>query len=325
MMMPINTDNIVHAISSEIQGEELPDDIQYLPPGEHSITASKNGKPADLKLMVTAETAERLQKSYDKITAGDREQVFIDFNHDDKEASGWVTGFYWAGDNAEFGGVRAKVDWTSKGEEALQGKNYRKFSPTFTLNAKGEIDGTTLNAGGLVNRPAFKDITPILAADGEDQKTESQMAEEQEDKKMTGDSDKEKLMSELAEKDEEVKSLKAKIKALEEDKDKDSEVAAKSAVDRAVQEGRIPAKDEEVKAKWVETLKADPSAVSLLDSIPVNPALDRVVNAKRDEAGLLDTNSDAQMRAVNEYKAQNGTSFEEAFNAVRYDRPQLFN
>jgi len=132
-------------------------------------------------------------------------------------------------------------------------------------------------------------------------------------------------MSQLAEKDEEVKSLKAKIAALEEDKDKDSEVAAKSAVDRAVEEGRIPAKDEEVKAKWVNTLKADPSAISLLNSIPVNPALSRVVNAKRDSNKQFATNQEEQMRAVNEYKAQNGTSFEAAFNAVRYDKPELFN
>jgi phage I-like protein len=319
--------NIVHAISSNILGDELPEDIQYLPPGEHSITANKNGKPADLKLTVTALTADRLQASYDKITAGDREQVFIDFNHDDKEASGWVTGFYWAGDDPEAGGVRAKVEWTSKGEEALQGKNYRKFSPTFTLDAKGEIEGTTLNAGGLVNRPAFKDITPILAADGEYQKLNSNMPDQEEKDKLTAGEfpEKDKLMSELADKDEEVKTLRAKIKALEEDKDKDSEVAAKSAVDRAVEEGRIPAKDEEVKAKWVATLKADPSAVSLLDSIPANPALGRMVNAKRQDDGQTGTGSEAQMRAAKEYQSKNGSSFEQAWNATRYDSPNLFN
>ena len=333
MMMPINTDNIVHAISSEIQGEELPDDIQYLPPGEHSITASKNGKPADLKLMVTAETAERLQKSYDKITAGDREQVFIDFNHDDKEASGWVTGFYWAGDNAEFGGVRAKVDWTSKGEEALQGKNYRKFSPTFTLNAKGEIDGTTLNAGGLVNRPAFKDITPIVASDGEYQKTDSNMAEIKEEKikeeVLNQDDSKKKeevsAQEKLAEVKKENETLKAKIKALEDDKKKEQEVAAQAAVDKATEDGRIPPKDEDVKAKWVSILNNDPSAIMALEALPVNPAFQRVVQAKRQEDGEMDTNGEAQMRAAKEYQAKNGSSFEQAWDATRYDRPQLFN
>ena len=119
------TQDIVHAISSIITGDELPEDIQYLPPGTHNITATKNGKPAELTVDVSAKTAEQLQQSFDNITAGDKEQVFIDFNHDDGQASGWVTGFYWAGENPETGGVRAKVEWSKAGEEALQGRNFR--------------------------------------------------------------------------------------------------------------------------------------------------------------------------------------------------------
>ena len=105
------TGSIVHAISTMLPGDELPEDIQYLPPGTHSITATKNGKPAELTVDVGAETADLLQSSFTTITAGDKEQVFIDFNHDDSEASGWITGFYWAGADPEAGGVRAKVEW----------------------------------------------------------------------------------------------------------------------------------------------------------------------------------------------------------------------
>ena len=296
-----NTEDIIHAISSQILGDDLPEDIQYLPPGEHDITATKNNKPAELTLTVTAQTAEKLQKSFDKITAGDREQIFIDFNHDDKEASGWVTGFYWAGDDPEQGGVRAKVEWTSQGKQALEGRNYRKFSPTFTLNAKGEIDGTTLNAGGLVNRPAFKDITPIVASEGDYHKTESQMTEEDKEKKPIASQE-------------------------EEPKKKEQEVAAQSSVDKAVEDGRIAPKDEKVKAKWVSILQNDPSAVMALNALPVNPAFQRVVQAKREEGGSIVPNSDAQMRAAKEYQARNGNcSFEQAWEATRYDNPQLFN
>ena len=328
-----NTEDIIHAISSQILGDDLPEDIQYLPPGEHDITATKNNKPAELTLTVTAQTAEKLQKSFDKITAGDREQIFIDFNHDDKEASGWVTGFYWAGDDPEQGGVRAKVEWTSQGKQALEGRNYRKFSPTFTLNAKGEIDGTTLNAGGLVNRPAFKDITPIVASEGDYHKTESQMTEEDKEKKPIASQEEEPKKKEettatdkLAEKDEEIKSLKDKVKALEDEKKKEQEVAAQSSVDKAVEDGRIAPKDEKVKAKWVSILQNDPSAVMALNALPVNPAFQRVVQAKREEGGSIVPNSDAQMRAAKEYQARNGNcSFEQAWEATRYDNPQLFN
>jgi len=326
------TDGIIHAISSQITGDGLPEDIQYLPPGQHDITATKNGKPAELTLTVTARTADLLQKSFDKITAGDREQIFIDFNHDDKEASAWVTEFYWAGDDPEAGGVRAKVQWTSKGEEALEGRNYRKFSPTFTLNSKGEIDGTTLNAGGLVNRPAFKDITPIVASEGDNYKTDSQMIDEEKDKKPIASQEEEPKKKEetsaqdkLAEKDEEIKSLKAKIKAMEEDKKKEQEVAAQSAVDKAVEDGRIPPKDEKVKAKWVSILEHDPDAVMALNALPVNPAFQRVVQAKRDEGGSIETNHEAQVRATKEIQAKNGMTFDDAWAQARYERPQLFN
>ena len=325
--------DIVHAISTMLPGDELPDDIQYLPPGTHNITATKNGKPAELTVAVGAETAELLQNSFASITAGDKEQVFIDFNHDDSEASGWITGFYWAGADPEAGGVRAKVEWTKAGEEALQGRNFRKFSPTFTLNSKGEIEGTTLNAGGLVNRPAFKDITPIVASDGEYQKTDSNMAEIKEEKTkeeiLSQDDSKKKeevsAQEKLAEVKKENETLKAKIKALENDKEKEQEVAAQAAVDKATEDGRIPPKDEDVKAKWVSILNHDPSAIMALEALPVNPAFQRVVQAKRQEDGEIGTNSEAQMRAAKEYQAKNGSSFEQAWDATRYDRPQLFN
>lgn len=324
--------DIVHAISTLLPDDELPEEIQYLPPGTHSITATKNGKPAELTLEVDAKTADLLQTSYAKITAGDKEQIFIDFNHDDGEASGWITGFYWAGADPEGGGVRAKVEWTSAGKDALQGRNFRKFSPTFTLNSKGEIEGTTLNAGGLVNRPAFKDITPIVASEGDYQKPDSKMAEIKEEKikeeVLSQDDSKKKeevsAQEQLAEVKKENETLKAKIKALEDDKKKEQEVAAQSAVDKATEDGRIPPKDEKVKAKWVSILENDPSAIMALEALPVNPAFQRVVQAKRQEDGAFDTNGEAQMRAAKEYQAKNGSSFEQAWDAIRYESPQLF-
>ena len=325
--------DIVHAISTLLADDELPEEIQYLPPGTHSITATKNGKPAELTLEVDAKTADLLQYSFKRITENDKEQIFIDFNHDDGEASGWITGFYWAGADPEGGGVRAKVEWTAAGQEALQGRNFRKFSPTFTLNSKGEIEGTTLNAGGLVNRPAFKDITPIVASDGEYQKTDSNMAEIIEEKKkeevVSQDDSKKKeevtAQEKLAEVKKENETLKAKIKALEDDKEKEQEVAAQAAVDKATEDGRIPPKDEKVKAKWVSILSSDPSNILALNALPVNPAFQRVVQAKRQEDGSIGTNGEAQMRAAKEYQAKNGSSFEQAWEATRYERPQLFN
>ena len=120
-------------------------------------------------------------------------------------------------------------------------------------------------------------------------------------------------------------TLKAKIKAMEEDKKKEQEVAAQSAVDKATEDGRIPPKDEKVKAKWVSILQTDPSAIMALEALPVNPAFQRVVQAKRDEGGSVETSHEAQVRATKEMQAKNGMNFEDAWAAARYERPQLFN
>ena len=346
------TENIVHAISSLIE-DDMPDNIQYLPPSQHTIHATKNGKPAKLTVEVTQKTADLLQKSFDKITATGIEQVFLDFNHDDGQASAWVKGFYWGGDAPEEGGVRAKVEWTTAGEDALRGKNFRKFSPTFTLNAKGEIDGTTVNAGGLVNRPAFKEITPVIAVEYRDGETVEVDMQENAVKAQEGEEkDKAESMGhvengEMKKKEEEVSSnehydkedevestdaLKDKIKKLEaalneltEEKKERDVAAAKELVDQAVEEGRIPAQNEEVRAKWQDMLIADPSTKDLLLATPVDPAFDRVISAKGPVAGAGALNkAEAQMREVQTYQAKNGCSFEMAWTAVSQEKPELF-
>lgn len=48
---------------------------------------------------------------------------------------------------------------------------------------------------------------------------------------------------------------------------------AKSAVDRAVARGAIPAQDATLKARWQTLCEADPANIELLDSCPGSPAL----------------------------------------------------
>ena len=158
----------------------------------------------------------------------------------------------------------------------------------------------------------------------------AEIIEEEKKKEVIGQEDDSKKKEEvsaqeLAEVKKENETLKAKIKALENDKEKEQEVAAQSAVDKAVEDGRIPPKDEEVKSKWVSILNSDPSNIMALNALPVNPAFQRVVQAKRQGDGTFDTNGEAQMRAAKEYQAKNSSTFEQAWDATRYERPQLFN
>lgn len=51
---------------------------------------------------------------------------------------------------------------------------------------------------------------------------------------------------------------------------------AKKAVDAAVARGALPPKDEQIQAKWLGLIEADPSHAQLLAALPDNPALARV-------------------------------------------------
>lgn len=93
--------------------------------------------------------------------SGEGDHPYFDFNHDDKEASAHPKAVRWAGDDPRQGGIRAQVDWTGAGKRAVLGRDFRRFSPSFYVDEKGEITGIPVNAGGLVNRAAFRRISPV--------------------------------------------------------------------------------------------------------------------------------------------------------------------
>jgi phage I-like protein len=144
-------------------------ELQYMPPGRHRIRASQGGKPLSVEVAVDAQTAVTLQTFLAaRLTAaaeGHDDRPFFDFNHEDREASAWPTEFYWAGDDPQGGGVRARLEWSDAGKRAVEGRTFRRFSPTFHLDASGQITGSEINMGGLVNRAAFKRIAPLFASE----------------------------------------------------------------------------------------------------------------------------------------------------------------
>ena len=164
-------------LSSEIvkDGSELPKDIQYMPPGMHEINASSNGEPINLTVNVDAAAAERLDAFLqEKIAAaenGTSDRPFFDFNHDDREAAAWPTKIYWAGEDLLTGGIRAVVDWSGAGKQAVTDKLFRRFSPTFIPDASGNVLSSDTNMGGLVNRAAFQSIQPLFAKEAKQKET----------------------------------------------------------------------------------------------------------------------------------------------------------
>lgn len=274
---------------------QLPTEIQWMPPGEHTITAFKNGEPTEMKIKVTAAIAERLSSALQtynsKVAAGTEDRPYFDFNHDDAEASAHVLSFSWGGDDPVKGGVRAKVEWTEPGKQALLGRAYRRFSPTFHLSAKGEVIGAPVNMGGLVNKAAFKGIAAIWSRDGGDLKptnkqnqhmaektTEQQLAELTTAVALLTTSLAE-IKAKLGEPDKKIIVLETQVSALTEASKVQAKDFAKGKVAAAVAAGKIPAQNADLIKKWEGMIEVDAKSVELLDHLPVNPALLAIVKA----------------------------------------------
>jgi len=347
---------LIHAIASEISATDvLPNDIQWMPPGEHEGVGSRGGKPHKFKFKIDSTQAARVQRDFlaikAKADAGQEDRPYFDLNHDDREASAHPTEYFWGGDNPASGGIRAKVKWSGAGENAIKGKTYRRFSPTFFLNAGGEVSlihpsgDMAVNQGGLVNRAAFKRIAPIWSKSADaDQDPAAQPT-----KTKTEDETMKSLLSVLAAqgllksadvdegtavtqvtaalteraqavsaKESELTTLKAKAADVEKKYNDLVDAHATSVVDAAITAGRLPGQNAELKAKWVGLIKADPTNASLLPD--PNPALATVI-AKGKGAGDA-ANAAAKdgvhpfMAKVAEYQASHKSTEAFAIEAV---------
>jgi phage I-like protein len=278
-------------------GTDVPAEIQWAPPGRHKITAFKNGEPTEMEIAISQATAQRLaatlQEYRSKSAAGAEDRPYLDFNHDDGEAAAHVLDFFWGGDDPIKGGVRAKVEWTEPGKQAILGRAYRRFSPSFFLDAKGELVGAPVNMGGLVNKAAFKGIQAIWSRDssGDRQPTTKQpnktMAEKTVEQQLaeltaavtalTGTVN--EIKAKQASPDPKIIVLETEMAGLKETTKVQAKEAAKAKVLVAVQAGKIPPQDTALIEKWENLLTIDAKNADLLDKLPVNPALQALVKS----------------------------------------------
>jgi len=252
-------------------------DIQLFPPGAQVVspTPANGGEAKEMQLVIdeaTATALEAARAAYQaQADAGTGDAPYLDFNHDDREAAAWPRRIYWAGADPQTGGVRAEVEWTSAGQEAIAGKTFRRFSPAFYA-AEGKVTGAPVNMGGLVNRAAFTRIQPLFAKENQESRIQKQ------DKTMTPEeiaalkSENEALKLELAE-------LTAKHSAAEETIHAHAKADAEALVAKAAAEGRI-APAAEVQARWVGAILTHPESKELLLAMAPNPVLAKVITGK---------------------------------------------
>ena len=152
--------------------------IMYMPSGTHTITPSQNGRPVTVSVAIDASAAEKLESQRQQLEASGK-KPFFSVQHSTQIAAFWPAEFFWdtrldaTGSLVE--GVWARGEWTRAGREAVEGKDFRTFSPTFFVDAIRNDpnrpvqvvcnDEAKANMGALENDPAFQTISPLWAHD----------------------------------------------------------------------------------------------------------------------------------------------------------------
>jgi len=338
------------SLSLDHSTAEVPQELQYMPPGTHRINASRAGKPVALDISVDAATADTLdaflQAQLTKATEGNDDRPFFDFNHEDREAAAWPTEFYWAGDDLKTGGVRAKVDWSGAGQTAVKEKTFRRFSPTFIPDKEGKVISSETNMGGLVNRAAFKSIQPLFAKGAPGSPISESATEPQTVtsglppqpsalKSMTiqaklhalklidsVDASEESIVQAIEAKFSELETENRELKNRIEDA---IQARASSQIEAAVNAGRIAPADTDAKSFWLESLIRDEAkAVKALEALPSHPVLATVTAGEDAQSGLLDKMSLQTKKLAEVHAANPQADFQTVFAKAQNEAPDLF-
>ena len=139
--------------------------IVFMPEGKHSITASVDGRAKTVDVEVDSRVLASFQEDLEKRKESNV-RPFAGFDHKTGAASFIPLEFRY-----EDGvGLVLDIEWTKAGREAVEGKDYSYFSPSFLMK-----DGIPLGlpkrgeVGSLVNDPAFEDIPRSAASNNQPQ------------------------------------------------------------------------------------------------------------------------------------------------------------
>lgn len=142
-------------IALSINTDGIPEWIRVLPRGWVSLADGRPGFEVD---------QEAITEIINNFAARGLDMV-IDYEHQSLEggqapAAGWIKALEGRAD-----GLWARVEWTAKGREYLQNREYRYFSPVLALDHETRKPVALLQVG-LTNTPAMNHLPPLVAKCG---------------------------------------------------------------------------------------------------------------------------------------------------------------
>ena len=315
------------------------DSMVYIPEGIHTISARVNGKPKQVTVRVKASEGEKLasklQASLEKKMRLSPVKPFIDFDHEGKKASARPSRFFYEKGK----GIMVERTLTGAGRKAIENDDYCYFSPTVRIDNSGRPSGIPMDGplGGLVNNPAFTQIPSLEASMANPPiKTMNELiqcgvlTQEQADKDNASDIAKrtiEALKAEASRVDalkEKIKEMQAELADMMKNEAKRKEMNASKAVQQAVADGKILAKNEEGQTFWKEALIRDEdTAMKQIEAMSViNPDItNSVVNAS--QAGTKSESRQEKALIEAGKRIPNG-SYEEKWSKAEEIDPEAF-
>lgn len=342
--------SIVTAASTHAFDGNAPSQIVFMPKGNWTITPKVNGESKEVTVTVDEQTATALQSDLEQRLQKPVRPIG-GFDHRPGPASFLPKSFTW--DAAQ--GVVLNVDWTKAGKEAIEGRDYSYFSPTFLLK-DGKVKGLTSRGeiGSLTNHPAFEEITRIAASadpdndpDPDDDVTQGTnmkiatklveleliTAEQAEDEEAISAAI-DHLSSVLTTTQASNAALLTENTALKAEAERVKGSEADSVIQAAIAEGKIGAQDKDTIGFYRAQLIAQPvTAKKVIAAMPVNPVLKKVIEVKAGDSRsnlMAEGKTKAKLIAdqhniVNEIMAANPKmTYSDAFNKAKREHGELF-
>lgn len=253
--------------------------------------------------MISPEDLDEYKSNFDAgIAQAGNSGIMIDYDHNKGIAAGWIKGLK-VGVDAE--GVPTlfadPVEWSGQGKRDLLEGNYKCISPEFFPASRGgwpdpenydTVIPNVLAAAGLVNRPLFKGLQPIMASasSGEQDRGEKNIiyvsASEKENSMPTLEEVRAKSADSLTEEEQSfLAEHKAELNA-EEQKKFGFEVTAETDEAKADREAaEAKAAEEKAAAEKAEADAAEAARATAPDLTNVEPVMAKAV--KGDEGKVV--------------------------------------
>lgn len=270
-------------------------EFMFMPGGMQSITPFDGGIGQPIHVMVNANGAYALELQRAALEAKGARPYF-DFEHEDDGASFWPTAFFWR-DGPE-PGIYCRGEWTHDGKAGVDGKRWRGFSPVFHVDNKRAKPAQIIckkdalpNMGGLVNNPAFKNISPLWAKNATGAQSGNQTETTMNEQELAA------LRAKNQELETEVARLKGEQTSLKAKNENDEFVAARIEARQAeIKANAAELQLAEIKAKNAEQATVIEQHNKQLAEATVNAAIERGAIAAKDTVTIEHWKNDITTR-----------------------------